>query len=94
MEAANNSFAFTLTITQLEALISECIHKALSGTIKTEDKKSESYYSRKEAADMLKMSVVTLDRYLKMGIIKKHRVGNRILISDSEIKEALKRNET
>ena len=43
----------------------------------------------KEASKLLKVSTQTIRSYVKRGIIKAHKVGNRILIETSSIDKAL-----
>ena len=86
MEKAINPL-FTLSISEFETLVRELILEAFQGLEPKEE--SERLYSRKEACSMLKISLPTLSRYIALGIIKGHRVGNRILISNEDITNAL-----
>ena len=47
-------------------------------------------YTRQETADRLKVSLVTLDNWTKLGIIKAQRIGTRIRYTKKAIDEALK----
>ena len=47
-------------------------------------------YTRQETADRLKVSLVTLDNWTKLGIIKAQRIGTRIRCTKKAIDEALK----
>jgi excisionase family DNA binding protein len=48
------------------------------------------YKTRKQAADILKLSERTLDRYAKLGVIEVVRCGpRRILIPSTEIEKLL-----
>ena len=51
---------------------------------------SATYLSRKEVCKLLKISLPTLSKYYKIGIIQGVRVGSRILFTQGSIKEALK----
>ncbi|WP_257469808.1 helix-turn-helix domain-containing protein [Bacteroides caecimuris] len=46
---------------------------------------------RKEAAEKLRVSLVTLDAWTKAGIIAAHRIGGRVYYTDSDINNALKK---
>lgn len=48
------------------------------------------YLTRREAADLLKITLVTLNSWTKKGILKSCRISNRIRYKKSEIHEALK----
>lgn len=48
------------------------------------------YRCRQEAADILQISLPTLNTYTAKGIVKGFKVGNRVLYSDEAIQEALK----
>ena len=88
MESSNN-LAVTLTVAQMQSLISRCVKEALLD-IQPQAKETERLYSRKESCNMLKISLPTLSKYMELGIIKGHRVGNRILISSEDINNALR----
>ncbi len=47
------------------------------------------YITRNEAAELLKISLVTVDRYIKLKLIPIHRMGNRILIDPKELNNSL-----
>jgi hypothetical protein len=44
------------------------------------------FHSRKETASALNISLPTLDRYSKSGIIDPTKIGSRVLYSEEEIK--------
>ncbi len=50
---------------------------------------STDYLSRKEVAEKLRMSLVTLDEYTKKGAIKGNRIGRRVLYKSSDVDSAL-----
>lgn len=52
-------------------------------------KKQAEYLTRKEVAEILKVSLVTLSDWNKKGIIKPYRLGNLIRYKRSEIEESL-----
>jgi excisionase family DNA binding protein len=89
MNAPNNTALFQLSVSQAEVLfkgwIADCINPSESP--KTEAKK---LYSRKEACKTLQISLPTLHKYIRLGIVKGHRVGNRVLITEEDINNALK----
>ena len=51
--------------------------------------KVEKYYTRKEAAKLLRISLPTFHDWVRKGIIKPYKPANKILISESEIVRVL-----
>ncbi|SEQ08016.1 helix-turn-helix domain-containing protein [Neolewinella agarilytica] len=51
------------------------------------------FYTREEVADKLKVTVQTLDKYRKDGIIKCIPIGTRVLIPDTELTRLANRME-
>ncbi|WP_262884008.1 helix-turn-helix domain-containing protein [Muricauda hadalis] len=45
--------------------------------------------TRKETAKLLCISLPTLNDWTKTGIVKAHRIGNRVLYKEQEVLEAL-----
>lgn len=52
----------------------------------------QKFLSKKEAAAYLRVHLNTLDRWIKKGWIKTHRVGYRVLIYESDLMEFIDRN--
>ncbi|GBU27095.1 hypothetical protein R84B8_00618 [Treponema sp. R8-4-B8] len=46
-------------------------------------------YNRKEAAQSLRVSVETLDRYRMAGKLSYHLIGDRIIFTESDLSEFL-----
>lgn len=55
-----------------------------------EEKQPERLLTRKETAKMLNITLPTLHKYDKDGLIKSSRIGRRVLYRESEILGALK----
>lgn len=53
-------------------------------------KESTKYLTRVEACSFLRISLVTLDRYIKLRRIKSYRIGGRILLLEEDLKNAAK----
>lgn len=47
------------------------------------------FYSRIQTSEMLGITLATLHKYTKQGIIKSHRIGNRVLFKMIDIENAL-----
>lgn len=67
-----------LTIEELQNLIRSTIREEIQLAL---DKKPDEnkYMTRKEAAALLKISLPTLNQYIKIGIINGFRIGTRVL---------------
>jgi len=81
---------YTLTLSQFEALVKHWFIQAQSTVMNDASSDSRQYFTRKEAAAMLYISLPTLHRYTKLGIISCKRIGTRILYSQSDLDEACK----
>jgi hypothetical protein len=53
----------------------------------------EQFLDRRETADMLKITLPTLNKYTKRNLITGHKIGSRVLYKKSEVEQSLiKRN--
>jgi excisionase family DNA binding protein len=52
-------------------------------------KEEIKYYTREEAAQLLKISLPTLHAWANKGLITKSKIGNRVLIEDTEIQRMI-----
>jgi len=73
-------------IKQLAPFFKQMIREVISET----SEPKPQFYSRDEACKIIKISLPTLSRYIDLGILKAHKVGNRILISQEDMAIALK----
>ena len=78
---------YSLTLETIEPIFKAWIKEAIA-TEKPADTKPV-FYSRYEICKLLKISLPTLGRYMDLGIITGHKVGNRILFSQDDINKAL-----
>ena len=76
---------------QLGAFIIETVEKAFTDKARAISKERIKL-TRAEACKRLRISLPTLDRHLKDGIIKYQRLGKRILIPEDEIERFLNRD--
>lgn len=49
----------------------------------------ETYLSRYEVADLLKVCVTTVHNYTKKGYLKPYGIGRRVLYKKSEVENAI-----
>ena len=54
----------------------------------------EILLTRKETADKLKISLVTLNDWTKRGLIQSYLIGGRVLYKESEIEASLYKTQT
>lgn len=86
-----------ITPEKLSKLIAQSVEEALEKklpiqqTNKEVPKKNLKLYNRKETAKMLRVSLPTLNAYVKKGIITGQRIGARILFKEQDVEEALTR---
>lgn len=82
------------TMNELENMMSRLLDKKLAdivdSTPKVEESPNDGLYKRKEAAEKLRVSLVTLDNWTKIGIINARKIGTRIYYTDKDINDALK----
>ena len=57
---------------------------------KVDEHPNDGLYKRKEAAEKLRVSLVTLDSWTKIGIINARKIGTRVYYTDKDINNALK----
>lgn len=83
------------TMNDLESMMSRLLDKKLANIIEStptvEEKPKDGLYKRKEAAEKLRVSLVTLDSWTKLGIINARRIGTRVYYTDKDINDALKK---
>jgi len=74
----------------LKRLLKEVIEENFNKNKRSkEEVKSQSYLTRFEVAEMLKISLPTLNNWSKSGIIQAYRIGNRVLYKPNEIDQAV-----
>lgn len=71
----------------IDVIVDRVSEKLLSATVKKEPK----YYTRKETAQLLHITLPTLSRLTKDGLLTEKRIGSRILYSADLIEEAVKK---
>ena len=83
-----SNFNLSFPIDQLATAIAEKLQPYFLPQT-TEQPKEEGYRTRKETAEMLNISLPTLNEYTKKRILTGYRVGVRVLYKQSEIELAL-----
>lgn len=82
----------TLTTDDLANIIKNSVSEALQQAGKpqpqTQAEQSE-FYTRKQTADKLHISLTTLDTYTRLGILNAVKVGHRVLYKSADLNESL-----
>ncbi len=83
----------SVSANELKNLISEAVRKELENLHPPQAKDPE-FLNRKQVADVLGISLVTLNDWTKRGLIPALKIGTRIRYKKAEVFEALKQVET
>lgn len=91
----DNLILTTYTPEQLTGIISNAVTEAVKAIkVHSSTPPSEKLLTRKETADKLKISLVTLNDWTKRGMIQSYIIGGRVLYKDSEIEASLYKTQT
>lgn len=84
---------FPIPIGELKEIIVECIRLEIQ-KIAPPPPKDNTLISRKDAAKMLHVSVASLSKYCKSGIITSYRLNNMLRFKRQDILDSLKEMKT
>jgi excisionase family DNA binding protein len=84
----NEQLIVTLKVDELKSLIDESVSNAL--TKLPQKPEAEDLLKRDEVAKLFKISLVTLNQWMRDGRITFHKINSRIFFKRSEVMEALK----
>jgi hypothetical protein len=91
----DNLILSTHTTEELKGLINQAVLDAVKNIqITPTHSQSEKLLTRKETADKLKISLVTLNDWSKRGLIQSYLIGGRVLYKESEIEASLHKVKT
>ena len=80
----------SLQTEDIKSIFEEVLKEHISELVSTKsDGVGNPLLSRKETAKLLCISLPTLNEWTKTGILKAHRIGNRVLYKEQEVIEAL-----
>ena len=76
---------------EIISMIKEAFKDELKELIEAQNNKTDwdKLLTRKEAAEMLKVSIVTISKYQREGILPYARIGHHIYIRKGDIMEAI-----
>ena len=82
----------TFELSDIKKVVEEVIESKLKSFIPTQNQEKEklNLLTRKDTAKLLRISLPTLHDWTKNGIVKAHRIGNRVLYKANEINDSLK----
>ena len=83
---------YQITSIELDKYISSKIDERVNLIQPIEVMKNEhenEYYTRKEVCDLLRISLVTLNKHTKSKRLNAYRIGSRVLYKKSEIMKSL-----
>ncbi|MBL4746867.1 MAG: helix-turn-helix domain-containing protein [Flavobacteriaceae bacterium] len=75
-------------LSDIKKVVEEVLQKQLKGLL-TPKKEELKLLTRKDTAKLLCISLPTLHDWTKTGIVKAHRIGNRVLFKQDEVWQAL-----
>ncbi|PKB42701.1 excisionase family DNA binding protein [Cellulophaga sp. RHA19] len=78
----------TLELSDIKKVVEEVIENKLKN-LNPPEKEGLKLLSRKDTAKLLCISLPTLHDWTKTGVVKAHRIGNRILYKLEEVNDAL-----
>lgn len=81
-----------MTVDTLSDIIRETVKDEISkGTASPPPTPEDTYLTRKEAANRLRVSLVTLTEWVNRSKIKAYKIGGRVLFRENDVEEALAR---
>jgi excisionase family DNA binding protein len=81
-----------ITLEELKVLVKTSVDNSLSEYYSQKSKKENlsQNFTVKDAANFLNVSELTIRNYIKRGLIKADRLGNRIIINRVKLEDSLK----
>lgn len=79
---------YSMKIPDLLSKIEEIINKRLE-TLKPQKEETFEYITRKEVADLLKITLPTLRDWTRLGWLKSYKIGTRVLYKRKEVEAAI-----
>ncbi|MAW95960.1 MULTISPECIES: helix-turn-helix domain-containing protein [unclassified Leeuwenhoekiella] len=88
-----NVMLHTFELSDFEKVVEQVLERKLKSFI-PQEKEKLTLLTRKDTAKLLRISLPTLHDWTKTGIVKAHRIGNRILYKLEEVNQALSQIQT
>jgi excisionase family DNA binding protein len=84
----NDQILYSMKLVELLSKIEEIIDKRLEA-LRPQKEEATAYISRKEVADILKITLPTLRDWTRLGWLKSYKIGTRVLYKRREVEEAI-----
>ena len=86
----NEQIFFSIPLESFKDVIKATVFEALNSNQKIEEQDTkDKFLTRQETAKLLHISLTTLDTYTRLDLIKRYKVGNRVLYKKSDINDSL-----
>jgi len=73
----------------VETSVTRSVKQALTEVFQADTNKPASTLSRKQTADLLNISLPSLNSYTQQGLLTSYKLGSRILYKENEVLESL-----
>ena len=90
LQEFGNNPLYTFSLAQVVSVIQYSIYQMQVGAAISTSNGPPVYYTRKDAAKILHISLPTLNKYTKLAVIPGVRIGTRVLYKAEVIEEACK----
>ena len=78
-----------MTAEQCQLLLRQAISETLTISEKQAKQPEDSFLTRCETAKVLRISLMTLQKYTELGLVRSRRIGNRVLYSSEDVQTAV-----
>ncbi|RYE41464.1 MAG: DNA-binding protein [Sphingobacteriales bacterium] len=79
------TFIIGLNANELLQRIEQLIDAKIGSQVQNKKEEQSDYITRKETADLLKITLPTLHDWCKVGYLKPYKIGARVLFKKSEV---------
>ena len=78
-----------INLSDIKKVLREVLEEKSNDFAKPVKSEDQEYLTRKEVAQLLKISLTTLNDWSKQGIVQSYRIGNRVLYKKKEIENSV-----
>jgi excisionase family DNA binding protein len=83
-----NQILYSMKLVELLEKIEQIIDRRLE-TLRPSKQEASEYITRKEVADILKITLPTLRDWTRLGWLKSYKIGTRVLYKRKEVEQAI-----
>jgi excisionase family DNA binding protein len=85
----NNIILHSTPLADFKMIIGEVVREQLKNIVPDVTKEKPNFYlTRKEVAEKLRITLVTVDKYTKEGTLQSYRIGGQIRYKANEVEKA------